>query len=1692
MTTSIVSSSAATGGAGTFFEQHVAAYWLAHLLVRGIPPILIETQISEAHFQTEHLGWNTDDFLVVCEDADGTPHRLVGHVKSSFGISATDDDCKKVISDFWTDFKTENRFSSSTDRLLLVTQRGTTTLLKDFVGLLDCARAARTAADFEHRLSTKGLLSAKSVHYSGQICKVISDIENRAITAPDIWDFLRAIYVLTLDLHTSTRQSEAQIINLLAHTVVDGDAIPAARESWNALLPCASDGMAHARSFGRDDLPVDLLRRHDVIGSKERDILDRLRAHTEPVLQRIRSTIGDDFHLYRDALVQRVLDQLEEVQVVLISGPAGCGKSAVAKDVLSGLSPDHFVLAFRVEEFAQPHIDNTLRRAQIPADAQTLQSILAAQGRKLVLIDGVERLLEKTTRDAFSDMMDVVRSDPSMRVLLTCRDYSLEQVRASFLQPISVLNDVVAVPVLDDGELAQVEAALPDLSYPLRNRALRTILRNPYYLDKALAISWSSESALPEDERAFRSIVWQQIVRAEAFSFSGMPRLREETLQTVAVRRARSLSDYAFCNDLDPIVLDALRHDSLLIASEHNPSLVAPAHDVIEDWAILHWLEEQHLTAGGDYAELSAAIGEHPAIRRSFRKWVAELIERDPDSSDSLFRSALSEKEVRSQFRDDTLIALLRARAAPKLLRRHESALFADDKALFKRVIHLLRVACVKTPKWLPDLPLYGSATDLPAGKVWAAVLCLVDKHIETFGSTERPLLLGFIEHATRDRAMWTSDLSGGTCIASIAHWLLCNFSQYEHATLRRRVLKVLTRIPETDSDLFADLLRGTECGVPRRTRVSDELRTMLFSGMEGTSAAQHLPDLVTEVATNYLLVDKEEAFGKHHARSEEIEICFGISPELHHDFFPPSALRGPWLPLLEKDSSRALDFVIHVFNYSVEWYVRDRSADRLEAANEVQLTFADGSTQKQWCNSRLWNLYRGTSVGPYVLQSLLMALEKWLLNLARKTPERIDDVLLDLLRRTDSASVAAVVSSVATAYPRASAETLLVLLSVPVYLVLDRGRLAGEHQASTLLEIGVRRSIEGRIYTEERREATRAPHRNRDLQTAVAGLQLEGFASRIHAALDAHLSAIPPTSGQTEFDRTWRFAIYRMDLRQYAVTEGGDAARPTGGSDDRPDKEKTILLEPKAPPPDLQAIVDKTSAELADKTAGLGVLMWGLDVFERRSGTYDPARWREQVELARSMDRTEEHWDGGRQAPASVAAVCCRDHWDEMTHDECAWCVDVVCQEVQWDSSDWSGRESVGANPLSAVKFCAAVVPLLLNRRLSGRQAERVRVAFAASLTHPVADVRSYAVGSLDEDFWAADARVAMRCVNAFATEAELRRRAWTKNQALPYQERKAFAAIAANAARRVRDLFWQDGGIDDDAQSTMDCSRRFGAGALVQMLAILGHVPKSPVALELFVRASRTLVAWWDSDDDRRSRRDRDFRTEAAISSHIEEFAMRTGQTAALQVIGPLLDAVDRHSREIHQVIQGLTVIEDRDAHTSQYWYLWALFADRIRRASITELDERSPIGREILRTIFLTSGWKEEVRHWKSLEGYVDRIHGLFEDLPPAAIVVEHYVQFLYQIGEQSLPHSFVRIAEALGRGDQQAMLRGGDTAFLLEVLLQRHVYGRPLELKQDGRIRESVLFLLDGLIEAGSSAAFRMRDDFVTPGPSDDDP
>ena len=1671
------------------FEQHVGAYWLGQLMVAGIPPILIDATVAKVHFQTEHLGWRTDDFLVECYADGGRTRKLACHVRSTFRLSASDERSKTVVQDFWDDFNSPTRFSPTDDRLVLVTQRGSANLLEHFNGLLDCARAATSAGDFRHRLEAGGFVSNTVRKYWEIIFSIIREAESGGEEDglhARVWQFLRVLHVLNLDLATSTRQSEAQLKSMFGHVSVGSNPVEVAQGAWDALLRNASESAPRAASLVRSDLPDSLLKGQGTIGKEGRQLLGMLAHHSDPVLCRIRNVFGENFRLDRGPTVQKLIGQLETFQVVLVSGPAGSGKSAIAKDAAEIVSASHFVFAFRAEEFAHAHIDAALHAAQIPSHAASLFAMLGAQDRIVILVDSTERILERSTRDAFSDLISLAASNPAIRIILTCRDYSTELVRRALLQGMRISSTVLDVPPLTDSELDEIADAYPTLAYPLSNTKLRKVLRNPYYLDKALELPRSAGEALPETEREFRHRFWRDVIRAETTAPAGMPARRAAAFLGVAIGRAQALSPFVPSADLDQDGMEALKRDSLIISPDGQPDLVSIPHDVLEDWAILRWLDARLEAAEGTLIGM-ASIGTHPAIRRSYRRWLEELAGRDPGAAERLFDDALTDESVGAQFRDDTIASLLGANTAPAFLKSHRSRMLANNAALLKRVIHLLRVACVGTPKWSPGDVALQTAFSEPVGPSWPVVLQLVEDIIEEFSSSERVSLIGLLEDATRGLSWWAPTLDGAETVASIAYRTLADLGDYRAEESRRRVLEVIAKIPKADAAKFEAVVRGTVEKHGRLDAIAEDFRRMILFEMHGMHAARDLPDLIISVARDSLLATNRSA-ESYSYWVHDLGPRFGLKSSLSDRSTLSSAIQGPWLHLLRHHPTKGLAFLTHVFNHSANTYAEIAGGTVHEPAEKILLTFSDGKRKTHWGNQRLWNLYRGSSVGPYVLMSMLMALERFLLDLADECPDELDALLIRILMSTDSASLAAVVASVATAHCRIAGETLLALLSSPAYIGLDRGRLVAEGDAVAVANIAtsVRLSVESRVYGDEREKANRLPHRQAQLETAILQLQFGPFAPKVAAALDAHTRSLPPVSAQTESDRTWRLALHRMDLRRHKLAglEGqfsDDNQPPSKKKKDSP----LFRLLPKRVDPDLAPIVEKHESEQTQMQALLEVLMWGLHVWEKDYGKYDPSIWREMLSRARTTSGFGASTGlGTENAPGVVAAVCIRDHWTDMSASEQGWCAKQACSEVLRTADNWNNFDRMQRHSMSADRHGAAAVVALAHRSGPDDLETVARQAFVTAITHPVDEVRMSALTAVDEEFWKGQPDIAMRCVNTLATEAieirhELTSLAGRREQARLYDE------VAAKVANSVRSRFWEADGIRDDALPKLRPPDRFVARAITNTLTVLVKASSNPLAVATFTDACRLVVDGWDARHEEATDYDS---TETRLETlHlIEQFCMRTSDEHASQVLGPMLKAVDRHPDEVRWFVQGLTRIEDARRNTRHYWHLWQLFADEVTKAKwIGQVEREHHSGRRLLAAIFLTLSWNENVRHWRSLEGYSDRVHALFDALPHSGVVLNRYLAFLYHIGEQSLPDAFVRVARWLRKGKVGALVENPESMFLLEVLLQRYVYGRPAELKAERRMREAVLFLLDALVDGGSSAAFRMRDDFVTP-------
>jgi hypothetical protein len=1688
------SSPASTGGAGTTFEQHVDAWLLGQLLVGAIPPVLTDCRVVEVQMQTEHLGWHTDDFVVVGENGAGGTRNLAGQVKRTFTVSSSDGDCRKTIEDAWQDFRNARVFSADNDGLAIVTLRGTNVLLGHFSSLLDCARASRDADDFEHRLTTQGVVHGTVTRYCNELRRIVDAFEGRTVAWPELWGFLRVLYVVSLDLNTDTCQSESSLKTLLAHTTNEQDALGTAEASWNALVREATRGMPQARRYRRQDLPESLRNRHGAIAGSEERVLTALREHAAPIVSGIRTLIGQDVHLGRPAVVQRVLASIESAQIVLVSGPAGSGKSVVAKEAIDAFADDHFVFTLRGEEFARAHFDETLHQAQVPANSAALAAILAGQARKVLLIESLERLLEHSTRSAFADLLTLIKQDASWRVVVTCRDYSADLVRSSLFDGAGLQHVAVTVPLLEDRDIEEVSRSIARLSRPLSNRALRRLLRNPYILDKAAQMEWPEDRPLPENEREFRARFWNEVIRANHHPQDAMPRRREAAFTEIAVRRARALSLHVPIHDLDVPAVARLHQDSLVTYADSSDALAAPAHDVLEDWAILRWVDEQYQTLDGSLTVFAERLGTYPAIRRTYRKWLSELLVREVEAADEFFETAISDESLPAYFRDDIIVSFLRSDGASTFLERHSDRLFAHGKGLLKRIIHLLRVGCVTTPAWLDGAAAHLALYHVPDGPAWRCVLHIVADRLASFSATESLLLLGFIEDWARG-VSWDTPYPGGfEDAAAIAFSLLRVWGDYSHEEQRKKALHLLAKIPNGNREGFCRLLVGGNED-RERNRATVELREILFEGMEATPACRDIPNEVIETLRQYLMLSEEDVrdpwrFGG----SLMLEPRFGIKQARHFDFVPPSALRGPFLPLLRHHLELGLQFFIELFNHSADWYANPRiDAERLEPAWQLSLSFADGSSQTQWANGRLWQLYRGTSVGPCVLQTALMALEQHLLDIGRSNPVELDDVLLRILRESESCALTAVVAGVATAFPHSSAQSLLVLLRSRDCVQLDRTRLVGESHDPARLSLPMLGAYE-EIYAIERQNSSSLPHRKRDIEMAVLNLQVGPCTRQVQEVLDEHRNALPPVEEQEEHDRIWRLALHRMDLRQYNIADQQNTADTEVTDDVRDgsvqDDATRVVLALDVPDADLREMLEQDAPHFADFNARLALQMWAMRVFER-DPEYAPEEWRDRLRQARQLREGgggEGRWEPGRGGPGIAAAVCVRDFWEDLSDDEKEWCLDVVCSEIEQDANEWVELQRVQLGSMQGDRSCAWVVPSLVGKTLNNTWGQRVSEALVLALTHAIDEVRNYAVSGIGNYLWSIDRDLALRCVNAIAWEADRVTREFEAERDCTYRESKSLDQIEAEVARAVRERFFMAEGIPADAYRDLDCSGWFGAKGNSRILRILFAAPEEDVSIQAFSNLCAILVQWWDADEDNRGRqqRDRPHNVEPSLAEMLEGFVHKVEPAVAASILAPIVGAAERHAREVSSIIRGLIGVEDRLHCPERFWAIWQLFADAVRDARWLEgIDSRYSTGRELVRAVFLGGDWRDNVRHWRTLEGYADRVHALFEELPPSATVLGDYVEFLYHIGERSLPDAFVRLAGRLTANDWRAMLARSNTVFMMEVLLRRFVYGRPAELKRTTRVREATLTLLDLLIEMGSSAAYRMRDDFVTP-------
>ena len=946
----------------------------------------------------------------------------------------------------------------------------------------------------------------------------------------------------------------------------------------------------------------------------------------------------------------------------------------------------------------------------------------------------------------------------------------------------------------------------------------------------------------------------------------------------------------------------------------------------------------------------------------------------------------------------------------------------------------------------------------------------------------------------------------------NIAFALLDGLTEWRDKDLRKRVLLVIAKVPRCNESRFAKLIQGTSDRGKDRNPRFDELAEIFLCGTEGTAACREYPQMMAEFAlTNYCLSDPILG-GKLGRSLPDIDDTFGINHSFAMRFFPESAWQGPFRPLLYFHPGVGVQLVLNLSNHAGSWYGERRTAHEvIEPAYRINLQIPGQANVEQWANDRLWRAYRGSSVVPHVIQSALMALEAWLLDMCENARE-VEPWLVKILQESNNVMTTAVIASVCAAYPKAGGSAALALLTSREALKMDLHRMAGESE-SDVLAMFPHLDPMAQIFQEERERSNSLQHRREHLETLATKMQFRETREEVWRIIDNHYDCIPEGEQRTEDDRTFLLALLRMDVRRWEAVE---TTSVSGNDASEEEQLVEVKLKPKfeEQDQDLRDFMEEGAQWNEKFSTSAWLTGWGLKSW-RDGSTDDNDTWRTALSQAKECAQRapgEELLRFGDGAAGYVAAICIRDHWHQMTEANREWCLGTAIVEVERDCDSEDYLVAVSRNHLSSDRPAAYVLPKVLGFNPSN---ERVLMALAKALTHTADEVSLWCAEGV-RDYLAQDnSALLMHCAGAFALQAtllaELERQERTAmidhirgtasssgivnhiqgllakwfHKTTPTKSEQTLEFVE-NIQTQVRRAFLSRS-IDYDASiEVLDLTIESARALVPQISLVLSGVPESDIAFKFHSRVAQAVVDSWTQEKSERYGSERNYGFEHGTMDRIAGFVLTLRPDVAICCCEPILAAADMHPGEVDTFVGSLIAFEDQATSETPFWEVWQTFANRVVDAQwLPSLSTRNSSGASLVDKMLFGVPWKEGIQQWRRLKGHEKDVNDFVGRMPAVSSVMLAYVRYLHSIGGVTLPDSFDVVATLLRRGDRRDLLSNENTVHYLESLLGRYVYGEPMVLKSDPTLRAAILFILDQLVESGSAAAYTMRDDFVTP-------
>lgn len=1004
--------------------------------------------------------------------------------------------------------------------------------------------------------------------------------------------------------------------------------------------------------------------------------------------------------LDRTAYVNRIQELLQKNRHILISGESGSGKSAIVKQFWEQVKDDEeTALLFLPASQLNVRSVNDIFRFDEDYTYVGFRDFYNGHMTKILVVDSAEKLLEQEGGIGAQLLLEGL-AEREWQFVFTCKSNATQQLKER-LSDYAITFDNIVVENLAENEIKEL-AGVYGFPLPSNQKVLQQI-RIPFYLARYCEVGDDGLSSI----KALREKVWDKKVRGSVRG--GEQQRREECLFQI-VKEQQQKGAFA----VSPVGIDHAAASKLVdedVLAEHPHRGYSVKHDLYVDWALDFSVERDFDTQTSCLSVLSD-IPISLTYANAFNRWFNTIIDQDDSRVDAIVDN-LTAGMIHPKWDNYLLSSIGMSRQyASKFFAKYETALTSTDYALFNKFVDVLCVACLEVDQ---TITYKGEEYQLmrPVGSGWDEAVIFIDRHQEDYYMNHLGLVQKLLSTYSRkgngayamrqagelslklyDEVAKTRRSGEDFWIEKPRPWseLICKYAFPIRDHLNSIFNEVAVNKWVKHTDPYAELMEYVLKEAEPLT-----IYTLCLCCYESVTAL--LPIFWLEHPEDE---DNDRFYGSRHSGFDR-EYVFGLNSDYGLDmgYFPESAYQTPIYALLSaehminKQGMEVLGQVIDLMNVCVETYSKRTDTERLV---RMEVALPDGKPHEIVVSQSLWNLYRGTPnvAMPNVLVSMHMAVETFLLELLHDGKEGaewdyVNNVVWQMLRRSNSVSFYAIAASLCVAYPVHFYDVLLFLCQDIRFISLDLTRCIHEHHA-TSIEFAYHRHPS---MLEERKKSNKLPHRQRCLENALLSCQVAFDQNEDKESKEklAEAFALVDRLRQQKDDRsaedsTYKYIIERIDYRSMKKEEV-----------DLENGQKGILISPQTTPE-----MEKERQELNDMMKDMRAMnlrVWADKKF--KSGGKDVPEYAFDKDAHAALDaiRAVEKQVRDKQGDMLLlpgdeyvqfigSAILLMYYLEGLSSEERVECWNRIDEAL-------SNPLAMASNSLSEVKICLAALPIAM-----------------------------------------------------------------------------------------------------------------------------------------------------------------------------------------------------------------------------------------------------------------------------------------------------------------------------------------------------------------------------------------------------------